>query len=81
MDLYVQDSWLTGFGTLAENDHHIPLQFGYYNKNSTYQKGETSYVFLRFNKFLSNKYLILNRRLTPGFTKQGRRQLVGVDWR
>ena len=68
------------FDITTAKSHHNPLAY-------TYQKGaehfslESTYAFLRFNEFVTNTCLILNRRLTPGFAKNGRVQLVGVDWR
>ncbi len=42
---------------------------------------DATYAFLRMNEFMANTCAILNQRLTPGFSKHGRVQLVGVDWR
>jgi len=79
-EVNTRDMSLKDLETLADNNIQNPLLFGY-NKNSQYHKEEGTYAFLRFNEFLSNTCLILNRRLTPGFAKQGRVQLVGIDWR
>ncbi len=71
---------ITNVDTLLENNHFNPLNFTY-QRTSIYHQTETDYAFLRFTEFLSNTCLILNRRLTPGFSKNGRVNLVGIDWK
>lgn len=65
---------------MIDNDRSNPLNFSYKRDTEAFEF-EATYGFLRTREFLASTCLILNRRLTPGFAKNGRVHLVGIDWR